>query len=40
MLAVGEIGINWLAYFLDERDLTMFESLATSNDEQTAVMAT
>src|SRR6266567_8684956 len=34
--AVGEIGIERFACFLDERDLAMFESLATANDEQPA----
>ena len=36
VFAVVEINIEWFACFLDERDLTMFESLATSNDEQPA----
>src|SRR5216683_7073192 len=34
VFAVGEIGIERFACFLDERDLAMFESLATANDEQ------
>src|SRR5579885_1546074 len=36
VFAVVEIGIEWFAGFLDERDLAMFETLATSNDEQSA----
>src|SRR5437763_2799263 len=34
MLSMFEIGVEWFAYFLDEWDFTVFESFATSNDEQ------
>ena len=33
---MDEIGVKRLACFLDKRDLTMFESLATPNKEQPA----
>ncbi|MDQ2901950.1 MAG: hypothetical protein ABI456_25780 [Ktedonobacteraceae bacterium] len=36
LLAVGEIGIERFTGFLDQRDLAMFESLASTNDEQPA----
>src|SRR5881275_2386273 len=36
MFAVVEIDIERFARFLDERDLAMLESFATSNDEQAA----
>src|SRR5207248_10738007 len=34
--AMLEVGIKRFAYFLDQRDLAMFEPLATANDEQPA----
>ena len=36
MVTVDEIGVKRLACFLDKRDLTMFEPLATPNNEQPA----
>lgn len=36
VFAVFEIGIEWFAHFLDQRDLAMLESFAPSNDEQAA----
>jgi hypothetical protein len=36
VLSVCEIGSEWFARFLDQRDLAMLEPFATSNDEQAA----
>lgn len=36
VFALGEIGIERLACFLDQRDLAMFGSFAPSHDEQAA----